>query len=258
MTEENYGLVVEIHSVVQNDNKDFMFYFIIDNTTNQAKEIKLNGVNYLTNKREEINPDRYYQFSGGFFRIDEPLKIAPNTLKKIGIKFENQYLKKILNNDKIYFPLELTTEGVNVTFCFHKTENGWLLIDIGVVAKEYDVDIKLTPIQRKQIEKRLINRIERLEAFEERLGVSIQNLSVSYNYDYGNSFVFFELHSNEGSTIKDRITVECIYYGIDGSIIYQNDNTVSPADFFGFEVISFRVQDEFLDQISKIRLYPKK
>lgn len=260
MENNNYELVVEIDNILQNNVKDFVFYFKIDNTSIQDKEIKFGDIIYVTNKREEINPDRFYLFSGNFFHRQnaDSLKISSNAFKKIGFTFESDYLKKSVNNDKIIFPIELIEEGVKIIYYFEKTDNVWCLIDTKIEFNEYDVNKKLTSIQRKQIEKKLLTRIERLESFEERLGVSIQNLSISYNYDYGNSFILFELHSNTDFTIKEIINVFCVFYDENGAIIFTSTNSVYPRDFYGFTILTFRIHNEFLYQIHKIKIYPQR
>lgn len=259
MENDNYGLLVEFDNESKNGANDFEFYFKIENTLLEDIEIKFSDIIYLTNKREEINSKEYFCFSGKIFRIEsESLKIAPKVFKKIGFWFEKEFLKKSVNKDEICFSIDIAEEGIQQKYCFQKQDSVWLLLDIIVIVKEYDSNIKITSIQRKQIESKLFTKIERLEAFEERLGVSIQNLSISYNYEYGNSFIFFELHSNEGNTIKDTIIIECIFYDKEGSIIFKSHKTINQSNFFGFEILSFRIMDEFLSQINKIRLYPKK
>ncbi|PXY41488.1 hypothetical protein DMB65_05920 [Flavobacterium cheongpyeongense] len=107
------------------------------------------------------------------------------------------------------------------------------------------------------IAKSLLNKIERLETFEERLNVRFENISVKVD-DYGWVFVFFEFHSNSGPTIDDIIKIECTAYDIDGHILEVNDNYVFPDKFFGFEVFKFSFQEDGIsDKINKLRLYPK-
>lgn len=108
------------------------------------------------------------------------------------------------------------------------------------------------------ISKTLVSKIERLEAFEERLQVKLEHLSLKI-HDTGWIQIFCELHSNKGTTIKDDIVIECVVYGLDSSILGREECWISSDNFFGFEVIEMSfMEDEICDKISKIRIYPKK
>lgn len=122
--------------------------------------------------------------------------------------------------------------------------------------KKTDIEMKLTI---GELEKDLLKRIERLEAFEERLGVSIQNLSVRIDSERKWLTIFYELYSAIGTTIKEYITVECILYDEDGLIIEEAHSIIETDKFFGFEVIKEEFREYGIaERVSKIRVYPKK
>lgn len=106
------------------------------------------------------------------------------------------------------------------------------------------------------LEKSLLNKIERLEAFEERLGVRFENVTVKVDED-GWVEVLFELHSNN-PTLEQTIKVECVVYDIDGKILGINYSYAIKDKFFGFEVFLLRfAENNIVDKINKLRLYPK-
>lgn len=106
--------------------------------------------------------------------------------------------------------------------------------------------------------KSILKKIERLEAFEERLNVRFENISVKTDND-GWVFVFFELHTNNGTTLEETIRIECTAYDIDGQILEVERCTAYKDNFFGFEVFKLSFQEDGIaDKISKLRLYPKK
>ena len=110
-----------------------------------------------------------------------------------------------------------------------------------------------------ELEKDILKRIERLEAFEERLGVSIQNLSVRIESERKWLTIFYELYSASGTTIKEYVTLECILYDEYGLIIDKENFTVGPDKFFGFEVIKAEFREYGIaERVGKIRVYPKK
>jgi hypothetical protein len=112
----------------------------------------------------------------------------------------------------------------------------------------------------KVLEKSLLNKVERLEAFEERASVTFENLSIKVQ-SFGGIAIFFEVYPRNGSSIpveNGSITIECILYG-EGNKILETDNTyVNPKNFFGFELVKILFNDiNIADEIKKIRIYPK-
>ena len=132
---------------------------------------------------------------------------------------------------------------------FYRLGRYWLLIN----KDKTEFEIKLTP---KQLEKNLLNCIERFDIFEERLGVSIQNISVKID---GSLKIFGEFHSTSGTSIKKDIDIECVLYDKDGLVISKRSKHIDSNEFFGFEVFEIETyltnMDSF-NEINKIRLYP--
>ena len=104
--------------------------------------------------------------------------------------------------------------------------------------------------------KSLLDKIERLEAFEERLDVRFENISVKI-YENNSISVYCEIHSNNETTISQTIKSECVLYD-DGQILDVKQAYVLKDNFFGFEILEFYFGDEGIaSKISKLRLYPK-
>jgi len=104
--------------------------------------------------------------------------------------------------------------------------------------------------------KSLFNKIERLEAFEERLGVRFENISLRV-HDNGWVQLMFELHS-DSTTLENRITIECTAYDSNGQILDVKNKHALPGYFFVFEVFDILfMEDGIADKINKLRLYPK-
>ncbi|MEY3501757.1 MAG: hypothetical protein RL308_3430, partial [Bacteroidota bacterium] len=119
-----------------------------------------------------------------------------------------------------------------------------------------NIDIKLTP---KQIEKYLLGRIERFEAFEERLGVRFENISVKV--ESNDSFrVFFELYSNSGTNLDENtVLIDFVVYDIDGKILKLKTDYASKDRFFGYQIFEFGCyENSIIDKVGKIKLFPKK
>ena len=105
--------------------------------------------------------------------------------------------------------------------------------------------------------KSLLKKIERLEAFEERLSVRFENISIKVDDD-GWVYIFFELQTNKGTTIDNMINIECTLYDVDGQILEVDSKLVLPERFYGFQVFKFSFQENGIaDKINKLRIYPK-
>jgi hypothetical protein len=97
--------------------------------------------------------------------------------------------------------------------------------------------------------------IERLEAFEERLGVKIEGL---FAYIDENNWIQIngELHSNEGTQLEQNIKLMISAHDSSGRIVGTDYSLISAESFFGFEIFSeyFQAQSE---SVSKVRIYPR-
>ena len=175
--------------------------------------------------------------------------MKPNSFKKAGLVFYKSKLKSISDNDIIYITIELTQEGTELTTGLQKNGNSWSVINI----EKNEIEIKLTP---KQFEKSLLKRVERLEAFEERFEISIQNISIKID-----NFItlFCEIHPLSGTSIKENFDIECVIYDKDGLVLDKKASHLYSEDFFGFQILELNFfGDDVAAQISKIRIYPKK
>jgi hypothetical protein len=107
--------------------------------------------------------------------------------------------------------------------------------------------------------KSLLNKIERLEAFEERLNVRFENISVKV--ECNDRFrLFFELYSNSGTSLDENsVYIDFIVYDIDGKILKVLRDYASKDKFFAFQIFEFDCyEDSILDKVGKIKLFPKK
>ena len=232
-------------STMSNGEDAFIIYLIVDNTTSKKRDISLSKATYVANNREQIEQDIWLS---GYITGDDTLK--RNSFKQAGIIFYTSKLKQTSENDILYISVNLPKEGTEFTVCFKNHNNSWDIIDI----EKSEIEIKLTP---KQIQKALLKKVERLEAFEEKLEVTFQNISTKIVNDSNDFTLFCELHTTNGTNIKDYIKIECILYDSDGLVLEKSSKSVNPDDFFGFEVIEFYKVGN-ADEVSKIRLYPKK
>lgn len=102
----------------------------------------------------------------------------------------------------------------------------------------------------------LSNKVERIEAFEERLGVRIENVSVWFDDEEEDISILFEFHSASGTTISQDITVEIVAYNNRGQIIAKEEDFYFQERFWGFETCKCYLEEISPKNISKIRVYP--
>lgn len=98
--------------------------------------------------------------------------------------------------------------------------------------------------------------IERLEAFEERVGVRLEALFAHID-EHNFLRVNGELHPREGATIKQDVVVHVDAYDSSGRLVANGHGFIPDSDkFFGFAAFSALVNLP-IRGLSKIRVYPK-
>lgn len=110
-------------------------------------------------------------------------------------------------------------------------------------------------------------KLERLEAFEERLGVRIEalyaNLDEGSGYTVNNKFlpgirITGEIHPKEGTQLAQRIKIVADAYDLDGRVVCtESTASFDPEIFYGYETFGIVVGRIPAAQIVKIRVYPK-
>lgn len=99
--------------------------------------------------------------------------------------------------------------------------------------------------------------IERLEAFEDRLGVSLEGLYAAQDIEYGQLEVNGELHPREGTELNDDLEIVVTLYDSAGRVIGVTNEYIDSDNFFGFEAFSAYFSEVGDPPVAKIRIYPK-
>ena len=102
------------------------------------------------------------------------------------------------------------------------------------------------------------DRVERLAALEERLGVRLEGLSafVSGGEDHVWLTVRGELQPQEGTELGVDLEVTVVAYDAAGRVVGTDSHPCSADGFFGLEVFELLVQLP-VSRLSRIRIYPK-
>lgn len=151
-------------------------------------------------------------------------------------------------NDKFYIKLGDITRAEEYKLFFEKVDSKNK--SLKCISSEVTQNILLN---RDMLQKQLKESIERIESFEEELGIRIENLSVSVD-DYSmNVLGDFFCDKSEYYTM---ITLNTTYYDIENNILGEDYYQIFFEDFLGFETFKISCSNIDLSKIHKIRLYP--
>ena len=108
--------------------------------------------------------------------------------------------------------------------------------------------------------KDITDLVQRLDAFEERLGVRIEAMSAFLGEvdDDGEVEVSVrgELHAVSGTKLQDNLELALSVYDADGRVVQTTSDYVYEESFFGFETFDMRCYVSS-GLVSKIRIVPK-
>lgn len=233
-------------SSLENGEKAFIIYLVIDNKVPKNRTIKLSNATFVTHNREQIEQDLWLS---GYLMLEDSLK--SNSFKKAGLIFYKSKLKAISDNDILYVPIELPHESMGLTISFKRENNKWNVVNIDLIVKE----IIFTP---RQLEKILQKKIEKLEVFEEKLNINIEKLTIRVQ-DEDKFNLLGEIQPRNGLVLSEKINLFCVIYDKQGGIILQRYKTFYPEDFYGFEIFDFSIWEiGIINDVGTIRIYPKK
>jgi hypothetical protein len=101
--------------------------------------------------------------------------------------------------------------------------------------------------------------LERLEAFEQRLGVRLDALGIRQGGEVNRGsglWITGELHAVDGSTLERDVKLVATGYDSAGRVLETDWVLMDSDDFYGFEAFQIFMALE-APPLAKIRLYPK-
>jgi hypothetical protein len=105
--------------------------------------------------------------------------------------------------------------------------------------------------------KDITHLIERLELFEERLGIRLEGLYAQISDDCRWVIVTGEVHALEGMKLNQNIKIVGAVYDNSGRVLDIVENFVFAAEFYGFKVFRLTIELPPRANITKIRIYPE-
>jgi hypothetical protein len=220
-------------------------YVKIFNQTLKKIDIKIKQIYKINTENAQFEKD--YWLNG--FNIEDS-SINSGVYKTAGAIFLNSVGGNINKNCKTGIIVEDKTNGLLYDALFVLNEkNRWSFVQCDVKEEDKIPDIST-------IEKKLKNSIERLELFEEKLGVRLDNLSVKIDDKYKIK-VLGEIFSTDES-LNQNIFLNVNLYNHDGDLINTRKLFFNKEKFMGYDTFEFLFLEENIAvETSKMRIYVK-
>ena len=153
--------------------------------------------------------------------------------------------------DKCKTGLSVTdeTNGFNYDALFTLDNDKWQLISC-------DVEERGKKPDKRTIEAKLKKSLERLDLFEEKLGVRLDNISIRTEATYNQLSVFGEIYSLSTGPLTQSLVVNVNLYNSDGEIVSTQKSYLSNEKFLGYDTFECTFFQEQIALITnKIRVF---
>lgn len=225
------GVYVDIISS-RKDDDDFNIMLRITNKRDTNVNTSLEGSRYISIEKgiQELKRTSPSKMCYNSLGID----FLPNSFLDVEMEFK---IDDILDEDR--FELQLSKLG---KFLLIRKNGTWFVDDERTIAKQ---------------EKELDTMLEHFEALEEKIGISIQNMSAKLVSE-DEIKLYCEVISPNGEPPLSSFSIEVAIYNKSNKIIGFSSIRRDKDDFIGYEVFSFGQHRGDVSEISKIRFYPTK
>lgn len=228
----------------ENDDEGIFIKFKVNNNSKKKISLEFNNIDLITNEGEELEYDCWLR---GF--ILQQKSILSNNFKQGAVIFYNQSLNSI-NNTKLIINVSDVTNGFKYELVYELKYNNRCEFITGTIN---NIQMKINNIT---LAKELKNSIERIESFEEKIGITLENISVNIDKCLFNLDVSGEIMQNSSNSIKNGFYLNIVYYNDDNEVIDSDNHWFS--DFNGYDVFKFILNDsEKITRVKKIRLFVK-
>jgi hypothetical protein len=258
MSTDYFGFRFEIVSVkemrMNNGEAAYVIFLNITNLEPKARIVTLSTATYITKDREQLEQDLWllgYLPATGIDRA----RIKGNAHRKAGLVFYKKHLSSADLGDSIYVEVQLADSKKKLSLRFDNTTaeltEPWAISE----AQVEDMEVRASP---RALSKTLTRKIERLDAFEERLGISLDKLSVSVPNDYNLLTISGEVHQTSSASISGNIEIVAVVYDAEGIIVQSGEVTLWAQHFAGFDVFKLTLYGNEIGLIAdRIRIFPK-
>lgn len=225
--------------------KGVTIFVRIDNKTKSVLNVTLpDGVTILTSSKEQRTQDSNLT---GF--SDTEVDLKPNSHFVHGYIFFEQNSVKFSKGWTLYAHVKDTTNNTDYNLTFRATSIEpiqWEVIDCKITKNADNT-------KEKSIE--LKHCVERIEAFENKLNIRLENISIKP--DDGVQ-IYFDVYSCDGKELANSVTISAVAYDENNMIMAKDSTFIDNDKFMGFGTYSCKLRNLNFNNISKIRLYPSK
>lgn len=220
-------------------------YLEVKNKSSKPIDVVIEKTFIINSKREQRNMDYYlteYQFN------EE--KIYPNAKCVRGDIYLESTSGKLENGWQFCVEISDKTNGRKYNIIFKMISfNNWDIVSLNVEEIEKVLD-------KKVVKASLKDKIERIEAFEQRMGVRLENISLQLS---GSELeIYFDVYEISPESLKKYCYVNIVIYDNYDEILAKKNVSINPDSFMGFEskkIIFFDFDSAKLSQIGRIRVY---
>lgn len=242
---DNIKVSVKYEEGTYGDNGEngsgWTIYYSIYNYSDKPIKFTIKETNLYSNNAMR---ERDYYLTG---YIITDFELPP----KSSITGADIYLKDNGNfkvNDKFYIKLGDMTRAEEYKLFFEKVDSKNK--SLKCISSEVTQNILLNP---KLLQNQLKESIERIESFEEELGIKIENLSVIADDD--SIHIMGDFFCDKMDSYYN-LYLNTTYYDVENNIIGTESTGISGDDFLGFETFDIFKIGIDVSKINKIRLYP--
>ena len=243
---ENIGVLVIYGEEEYGDNGElgsgWTIFYSINNYSDKPIRFNIKGTGLYSNN---VQRGKDYDVTGYTITNFELPSMGNITGADVYLKDNGDFRV----NDLFWIVLEDITRAEEYTLFFERTDSK--NNELKCISSEVTQNNLLN---NDMLQKQLKESIERIESFEEELGIKIENLSVVVDDDVSVQIL--------GDFFCDKyesyynLYLNATYYDIEGNILGTESTGNLCADFLGFVTFNIRKMGIDASKIHKIRLYP--
>lgn len=184
-------------------------------------------------------------------------QLFPSCSSNGAVIFNNS---KIKENSKALFIIEVLYENILYGYFFELLNGKFKLKDMISEEIKQMEDLQErednNELIAKELENKLLQGLETIDSFEEKYGVSLENIYIQIPKDLHEIIITGELLQNNRDKDFHNYWVNITFYNFEGKII-----TTRREDFYGFEDYdTFEVEifdEDLVKKVDRIRIYVK-
>lgn len=239
----NFEIIEVKNDVYTDGSKGISLYFKVLNQTSRSMKIGFDSISIVKKDREEKDFDSWLD---GYNLYS--VNIGAGNFKKGAVVFQNITTSSISQFNVFINDI---SNNKNYNLLFSYKDGNWEF-NVGEV-----LDLDNLKKDSKIAEKKIKENIERIEPFEDELGIVLENISINISDDFDKLSVLGEIVSSNQEKNKKRFYIYVNYYNKENEIV--NKDSLRIDDFKGYDSFEFINWKSSLNirEVEKIRIFVK-